>query len=54
VQPGALRLTLRDRVAQLSWADGWERDHPRTLHLLRQEVDAWQKSAPFVVELPVM
>ncbi len=39
----ALRLFNDDRLARLTWRSGWAGDHPRTLHLLREEADAWAR-----------
>jgi exopolyphosphatase/guanosine-5'-triphosphate,3'-diphosphate pyrophosphatase len=52
VDARAPRLTLRDGVAGLTWRDGWEREHPRTVHLLRQEAEAWSKTGVLRLEVP--
>jgi exopolyphosphatase / guanosine-5'-triphosphate,3'-diphosphate pyrophosphatase len=39
----ALRLRHDDRQARLAWRAGWAHGHPRTLHLLREEADAWAR-----------
>ena len=52
VVPGALRLSLADGAARLACEPGWAVEHARTVHLLRQEAQAWEKSAAFsAVEL---
>jgi exopolyphosphatase/guanosine-5'-triphosphate,3'-diphosphate pyrophosphatase len=40
----ALHLTRRKDTALLSFAPGWADAHPRTLHLLREEAEAWARS----------
>ena len=52
VVPGALRLSLAEGAARLACEPGWVVEHARTVHLLRQEAQAWEKSAAFsAVEL---
>ncbi|MEP7056988.1 MAG: Ppx/GppA phosphatase family protein [Caldimonas sp.] len=47
--PLALR---RDGAAGvLGFAPGWSDDHPRTLHLLREEVDAWSRVGALRLQL---
>jgi exopolyphosphatase/guanosine-5'-triphosphate,3'-diphosphate pyrophosphatase len=47
----ALRLELRDGIVSLAWDDGWGVAHPRTLHLLRQETDAWARTGVLALQL---
>lgn len=39
----ALRLKRDGRQARLGWAHPWAEAHPRTLHLLREESEAWAR-----------
>jgi len=39
----ALRLRHDDRQARLTSRSGWAGGHPRTLHLLREEAEAWAR-----------
>jgi exopolyphosphatase/guanosine-5'-triphosphate,3'-diphosphate pyrophosphatase len=48
VRTDALRLERRGSTALLRFGDDWADTHPRTLYLLRQEVDAWQRSGPLL------
>jgi exopolyphosphatase/guanosine-5'-triphosphate,3'-diphosphate pyrophosphatase len=48
----AIRLQRRAQVAQLSWQPEWPAKHPRTLHLLREEAEAWSRSGVLSLELP--
>ena len=43
VDPGALDLKRSGSQAVLALPPGWAASHPRTLHLLRAEVDAWRR-----------
>jgi exopolyphosphatase / guanosine-5'-triphosphate,3'-diphosphate pyrophosphatase len=43
VDAQALRLQREGRHARLLWPAHWAEAHPRTLHLLREEADAWQR-----------
>ncbi len=47
VDPGALTLqrTIGSNTAVLTYTPSWADTHPRTLHLLREEVEAWSRSA---------
>ena len=38
-----IHLERDGRTALLGFAPDWSKDHPRTLHLLREEVDAWAR-----------
>ena len=52
VDAAALRLSLdgRDR-ARLGFDAAWADEHPRTLYLLEQEVEAWGRSGAFKLAL---
>jgi exopolyphosphatase/guanosine-5'-triphosphate,3'-diphosphate pyrophosphatase len=43
VDAKALRLKRDGRNARLLWGAEWAAAHPRTLHLLREEVEAWSR-----------
>jgi exopolyphosphatase/guanosine-5'-triphosphate,3'-diphosphate pyrophosphatase len=43
VSTAALQLAHSGEAAQLSFPDTWAASHPRTLHLLREEVEAWMR-----------
>lgn len=43
VNPRALTLERKVRLAHLGYGARWAQSHPRTLHLLRQEADAWAR-----------
>ena len=49
----ALRLRSDDRQARLSWRSGWAGGHPRTLHLLREEADAWARQPALRLALEI-
>lgn len=51
VDPQALTLALHGREAHLGWRAGWAETHPRTLFLLRQEAETWQRGAPLALVL---
>jgi exopolyphosphatase/guanosine-5'-triphosphate,3'-diphosphate pyrophosphatase len=51
VDEQALRLERIDGGLLVTWREGWEAAHPRTLHLLRQEADAWDKSGALRLSL---
>jgi exopolyphosphatase/guanosine-5'-triphosphate,3'-diphosphate pyrophosphatase len=40
----ALSLARRKDSAVLSFPPAWANAHPRTLHLLREEAEAWSRS----------
>jgi len=44
VDTAALQLQLQGRQATLAFGEGWAQTHPRTLFLLNEEVEAWQRS----------
>lgn len=48
------RLTLRrdGRTARLAYSSKWASSHPRTLHLLREEAQAWSRHPALRLELP--
>lgn len=48
----ALQLTRRARRALLHYSAGWAQRHPRTLHLLREEADAWARHGGMRLLLP--
>ena len=52
VDDGALRLERNGRVAHLRFDPGWAASHPRTLHLLREEAQAWARQGSLVLSLP--
>src|SRR5450432_1360456 len=41
VEPGEISLTVNGTQTTLVPAPGWAESHPRALHLLREEVEAW-------------
>ncbi|HEY9025992.1 MAG TPA: exopolyphosphatase, partial [Burkholderiaceae bacterium] len=43
VDPGALDLKRSGNHATLAFPPGWTQSHPRTLHLLRAEAEAWRR-----------
>ncbi len=47
----AIALRRDATRAVLDFAPGWFDAHPRTLHLLRQEVDAWARFGPLALSL---
>ena len=48
----ALRLTRAARRAQLHYSADWAQRYPRTLHLLREEADAWARHGALRLALP--
>ena len=44
VEPGAITLQLDGREPAITLAPAWAETHPRAMHLLREEVDAWAKT----------
>lgn len=46
VSTTALRLKRERRQATLHFAPGWTERHPRTLHLLHEEAEAWTRGGP--------
>jgi exopolyphosphatase/guanosine-5'-triphosphate,3'-diphosphate pyrophosphatase len=51
VDPRALALRRSGGLAALSVPAHWTETHPRTLHLLNEEVEAWEKGGPLQLEL---
>jgi exopolyphosphatase / guanosine-5'-triphosphate,3'-diphosphate pyrophosphatase len=51
VDDGALDLERRGTAAHLRWGPAWAELHPRTVHLLREEAEAWSRSGPLALEL---
>jgi exopolyphosphatase/guanosine-5'-triphosphate,3'-diphosphate pyrophosphatase len=49
---GAVRLHRQGRVARLAIEPVWARGNSSTLHLLRQESQAWQRGGMLALELP--
>ncbi|MDT7836375.1 Ppx/GppA phosphatase family protein [Aquabacterium sp. OR-4] len=45
----ALHLKRDGRQARLGWTRLWAEAHPRTLHLLREEAEAWVRQTPRLV-----
>jgi len=52
IDPKALRLKRHDDAALLDFSPTWSANHPRTLHLLREESEAWAKQGPLRLVLP--
>ena len=52
IEPKALRLRRDGDKAVLQFSPEWADDHPRTLHLLREEAEAWAKQGPLRLVLP--
>jgi exopolyphosphatase/guanosine-5'-triphosphate,3'-diphosphate pyrophosphatase len=48
----ALRLKRDDRGARLDYSADWAQNHPRTLHLLHEEADAWSRQGSLRLLLP--
>ncbi len=46
VDAHALRLERDGEAAQLDFSPDWAEAHPRTLHLLREEAEAWSRQGP--------
>ena len=44
VDATALQLQLAGRQATLGFTEAWAQTHPRTMFLLNEEVETWQKS----------
>lgn len=53
VRTDALRLERRGSTAVLRFGEDWVATHPRTLYLLRQEVEAWERGGPLTLVLAV-
>jgi exopolyphosphatase / guanosine-5'-triphosphate,3'-diphosphate pyrophosphatase len=52
VDASALRLKRNGTQALLSFTPAWAESHPRTLHLLREEALAWERSGNLKLVLP--
>ncbi|MBX3644139.1 MAG: Ppx/GppA family phosphatase [Rubrivivax sp.] len=52
IDPHALRLERSGRTARLHYRPDWADSHPRTLHLLREEAEAWSRQGPLELRLP--
>ncbi len=52
IDPRALQLRRNGSSARLSFAPGWADGHPRTLHLLREEAEAWSRQGGLRLLLP--
>jgi exopolyphosphatase/guanosine-5'-triphosphate,3'-diphosphate pyrophosphatase len=48
----AIDIERRGQTAFLRWSREWADQHPRALHLLREEADAWSRSEVLTLELP--
>jgi exopolyphosphatase / guanosine-5'-triphosphate,3'-diphosphate pyrophosphatase len=48
---GAWRLRQRTGRAILSWPTDWAQDNPRTVHLLHEEAEHWERSGPWPLVL---
>lgn len=48
----ALRLERQGRQLRLQFTPAWAETHPRTLHLLHEEVDGWTRSNSLQLALP--
>ncbi len=46
VEPDEIRLVGGEKQPTLTPAPGWVETHPRALHLLREEMEAWTKAGP--------
>jgi exopolyphosphatase / guanosine-5'-triphosphate,3'-diphosphate pyrophosphatase len=51
VDADAMQITRNGAVAELGFAAGWREAHPRTQHLLGEEVLAWERNGPLRLEL---
>lgn len=52
VNGSAVQLQRQGRSARLRWGPGWADAHPRAVHLLREEADAWSRSGVLSLSLP--
>ena len=48
----AVRLSMKNNTLTLEVPGSWAQTYPQSMHLLQQEVDAWQKS-PWLFELKI-
>jgi exopolyphosphatase/guanosine-5'-triphosphate,3'-diphosphate pyrophosphatase len=51
VDAGAMVLTRDGNQAELTMQADWAQAHPRTLHLLGEEITAWQRNGPLTLDL---
>jgi exopolyphosphatase/guanosine-5'-triphosphate,3'-diphosphate pyrophosphatase len=51
VSANEIRLKRNGNVAELSFAPGWADTHPRTRHLLTEELAMWERGGPLRLEL---
>ena len=51
VDADAMQIKRDGAVAELGFAAGWREAHPRTQHLLAEEVLAWERNGPLRLEL---
>jgi exopolyphosphatase/guanosine-5'-triphosphate,3'-diphosphate pyrophosphatase len=51
VSADAIRLKRSGNVAELTFAADWFENHPRTKHLLDEEVAMWDRSGPLRIEV---
>ena len=53
IDTNAISIERRGQVARLHWQQEWAESHPRALHLLREEAEAWSRSGNYLLlELP--
>jgi exopolyphosphatase/guanosine-5'-triphosphate,3'-diphosphate pyrophosphatase len=52
IDPKALHLRREQDTALLDFSQAWADNHPRTVHLLREEAEAWSKQGPLRLVLP--
>jgi exopolyphosphatase/guanosine-5'-triphosphate,3'-diphosphate pyrophosphatase len=52
VDARAVRMQRVDGGFRLAWPAGWDEEHPRTVHLLRQEAELWARSGVLALTLP--
>jgi exopolyphosphatase/guanosine-5'-triphosphate,3'-diphosphate pyrophosphatase len=52
VDQKAVDLARQGDSVRLVWTPGWAAEHPRALHLLREEADAWSRSGVLNLVLP--
>jgi exopolyphosphatase/guanosine-5'-triphosphate,3'-diphosphate pyrophosphatase len=51
VDPDELALRRSGGVATLGVPAEWTQKRPRTLHLLNEEIEAWERGGPFRLEI---
>ena len=52
IDPLAIHIERRGATARLRWNPDWASAHPRAVHLLREEAEAWSRGVPLILELP--